>query len=140
LVVTMTGMSSPPELTRLQYMAEVAKDWVVSAFAAAADGDFVLAPHRFELDGSTVRRRELPRRSSEATNPLGIPARPSRPVAWARSEMLVVLHDAPAGAEAYEQEIIEILVVDDDVVLAEAAHVVRIPGVPPCLGSFWSVA
>jgi hypothetical protein len=117
----------------------VAKDWVVSAFAAAADGDFVLAPHRFELDGSTVRRRELPRRSSEATNPLGIPARPSRPVAWARSEMLVVLHDAPAGAEAYEQEIIEILV-DDDVVLAEAAHVVRIPGVSPCLGSFWSVA
>jgi hypothetical protein len=38
----------------------------------------------------------------------------------------------------YEQEIIEILALDDADVLAECAFVVRIEGLPPCLGPFWS--
>ena len=50
-------MSSASDLNTLGYLTEVAKDWVTSSFAATQDSEFVLAPHRFELTGSTVRRR-----------------------------------------------------------------------------------
>jgi hypothetical protein len=41
---------------------------------------------------------------------------------------------------AYKQEIVEIIGVEEDDVVAEAAMVVvRIPGLPPCLGRFWSI-
>jgi hypothetical protein len=62
-------MSTPQRLATLDYLAEVAKDWTISSFAAAGNSDFVLVPHRFELDGRTVRRRRTPRRSREAANP-----------------------------------------------------------------------
>lgn len=132
-------MPTPPTLATLEYLAEVAKDWVVAAFAAAVDGDFVLAPHRFELDGATVLRSKVTRRSREAVDPLAVRSRSRRSTAWARSDTLTVLHDAPSGPVAYEQEIVEILVVVDDAVIAQAAHVVRTVDLPPCLGGFWSV-
>jgi hypothetical protein len=49
-----------------------------------------------------------------------------------------VLFDTEDGTVAREQEAIEILAMDDCDVLAEAAFIVRILDVPPCLGPFWS--
>ena len=39
----------------------------------------------------------------------------------------------------YQQEIVEIIGVEADDLLVEAAMVVRIQGLPPCLGRFWTV-
>jgi hypothetical protein len=135
-------MSSPPEprFATLDYLAEVAKDWVVSSFAAAEKSDFVLAPHRFEFDGSIVRRRRLSRRSREAADPLAFASRARTPTAWARSETVTLLAESPSESFAYQQEVVEILGVQEGDVLAEAATVVRIPALPPCLGRFWTVA
>jgi hypothetical protein len=129
-------VSPPPRLATLDYLAEVAKDWVLSSFAAAEDSLFTLDPHRFELDGHTVRRRRISRRSREATDPLPTAGRTRDPVAWAYSGVVTVLADLESGSVAYEQEIVEILGAEEDGVLVEAAYVVRIPGFPPCLGPF----
>jgi hypothetical protein len=126
-------MSSPPDLNTLGYLTEVAKDWVTSSFAATQDSDFVLAPHRFELTGSTVRRRSLPA-DCPAADPWANPV--DGAVAWAHSEKVTLLVDAGDETVAVEQEIIEILAVDGDDVLAEAASVVRITDLPPLLGRF----
>lgn len=116
----------------LDYIAEVAKDWVTGAFAAAEDSDFALAPHRFELDGHTVRRHRL---AAE----IDLAEAAERPAAWVRKDVVTVRGDAGYGRVEYEQEIVEILGVEDDDVLEEAAFVVRIPGLPPCLGPFWQM-
>jgi hypothetical protein len=129
-------MSSPPDLNTLGYLTEVAKDWVTSSFAATEDSDFVLAPHRFELTGSTVRRRSLPPGCPEATDPWANPV--DGAVAWAHSERAILLVDAGDETFAVEQEIVESLAVDGDDVLAEAACVVRVTDLPPCLGPFRS--
>ena len=133
-------MSPPPRLAALDYLAEVAKDWAVTSFAAAANDKFVLAPHRFEFDGSNVLRHRLPRRSREAADPLGFVGRPRNPMAWARSETATLFADSTSGSVAYQQEIVEIVGVEDDDLVAEAACVVRIRDLPPCLGRFWTVA
>jgi hypothetical protein len=126
----------PPCVRTLEYLAEVAKDWTVSAFAAAEAGDFALPPHRFEFRGSTVRRRRLPPASREAADPLGAVRTSRRPIVWAHAATLTLMADCVA----YDQEIVEVLGVEGDEVFATAASVVRIPGLPPCLGSFWTVA
>jgi hypothetical protein len=131
-------MSTPPRLATLDYLVEVAKDWVTSSFATAEDSDFVLVPHRFELDGSTVRRSRLSPDSREASNPLAAVGRARRAVAWARSGAVTLVADSGSGPVQFEQEIVEILGVDGDDVLADAAFVVRIPSFPPCLGPFWA--
>lgn len=124
-------MSTPPRLATLDYLAEVAKDWALSSFAAAEDSTFVLTPHRFELDGHTVRRRRLSTRSREASGPLAAVRRVRDPVAWARSDIVTLLADSESGSVEYQQEIVEILGAEEDDVLAEAAFVIRIPGFPP---------
>jgi hypothetical protein len=133
-------MSSEPYVAALDYLAEVAKDWALSGFAEAESSDFTLRPHRFELDGFAVLRRPLSRRSREAGNPLDCIGRSRTPTAWARSTTLTVLLDSDSGSEAYEQEIVEVIGVEADDVVAAAACVVRSPGMPPCLGPFWTVA
>jgi hypothetical protein len=133
-------MNSQPRLTTLDYLAEVAKDWAMSRFAAAEDSDFKLAPHRFDLNGSTVRRHPVARHSREAADPLTFASKWQTPTAWARSDMVVLITDCEDGESvAYQQEIVEIIGVEEDDVLAQAAMVVRIPGLPPCLGRFWTV-
>jgi hypothetical protein len=134
----MSSSRDSDQLPRLDYLTEVAKDWVVGAFASALDGEFVLAPHRFELRRCTVQRRTLPRGSREAVDPLSVAGRPDAPVAWARSVTLVRLADSPSGTVAYDQEIVEILGVQNDDVRSAAACVVRVSDLPPCLGRFWS--
>jgi hypothetical protein len=130
-----------PRVAVLDYLAEVAKDWVASSFAAAEDSDFVLAPQRFQFIGSTVRRGEVPRRSREAADPLASAGSAQPPTVWARSDTVTLLADSTdGGSVAYEQEIVEIVGVEEDDVLAEAATVVRIPALPPCLGRFGTVA
>jgi hypothetical protein len=134
-------MSPEPRLATLDYLAEVAKDWAVSSFAAAEDSGFVLIPQRFKFIGSAVRRSRVPRRSREAADPLASAHSAQPPTVWARSATLTLLTDATAGATvAYEHEIVEIIGVEEDDVLVEAATVVRIPGLSPCLGRFWTVA
>lgn len=127
-------MSASPRLSTLLYLAEVARDWVVSSFAAAEDGDFALVPHRFELDGHTVRRRPV----REATHPLESLERPRAPVAWAWTDVVTRSLDVDGERVDLEQEIVEIVGTEDEDIVAEAALVVRIPGVPPCLGPFWA--
>jgi hypothetical protein len=131
-------MNHPPRPATLDYLAEVAKDWAVSRFAGAEDSDFVLMPHRFELHGHTVRRRSITPEGHEAADPLKAAGRPPDPILWARSDVVTLLADSHSGPIEFEQEIIEILGVEDDDVLAEVAFVVRIPGLPPCLGPFWT--
>jgi hypothetical protein len=133
-------MSPPPRLGTLDYLVEVAKDWSVSRFAEAQDSDFAFAAQRFVLDRHTVRRRAIPRRSREASNPLQTVGRPRHPIAWARGEVATFLADTESGAVEFQQEIVEVLAVEGDEVLAEFALVIRIPGLPPCLGRFSAAA
>ena len=131
-------MSSASDLNTLGYLTEVAKDWVTNCFAATQDSNFALAPHRFELTDSTVRRHSLPARSPEATDPLPSFDAIDGAVAWARQQTMTVLVDSDCDTFAIQQEIVEILAVDGDEIAAEAACVVRITDLPPCLGRFWS--
>ncbi|MBV9006981.1 MAG: hypothetical protein JO181_20100 [Solirubrobacterales bacterium] len=58
------------------------------------------------------------------------------PTAWSHGTVVTLLVDSGSRTSAVEQEVVEILAVDGDLVLAEAAVVIRIPGLPPCLGAF----
>lgn len=97
----------------------------------------MLVPHRFELCGTVIRRVPIPAGTAEATSPFDAVTQVRRPTAWAHDTVAVVFADSETGAVAFEQEVVEILAMDDDDVLAEAACVIRISGLPPCLGPFW---
>ena len=129
-------MRSP--VRTLEYVVEVAKDWTVACFTAAQASDFALAPHRFELQGAAVRRHAISPDSPEGRSPLDSVRSARLPTAWAHEAALTVLADTDTGTEQYEQEVVEILAMEDAEVLAECAVVVRIDGLPPCLGAFWS--
>jgi hypothetical protein len=128
--------SPPPLLGTLDYLAEVAKDWAQHRFAAAKRSDFTLSPHRFELRGTRVRRRRISPCSPEAESPLAVAATTTGPTAWCRADTTLVFRDTETETVVSEQEIVEILVIDGDELLAEAAYVARMPGFPPCLGRF----
>jgi hypothetical protein len=64
--------------------------------ATARNGDFALAPHHFEPNGHTVRRRRIALRSREATNPLQAVGRTPHPMAWVRSDTVTLLADSPS--------------------------------------------
>jgi hypothetical protein len=128
---------STQRLATLDYLAEVAKDWTQSCFTSAERCDYVFVPHRFWLEGNTVRRRRIPRRSREAANPLQAVGATHHAVVWARSDVITTLADWELGTVEFQQEIVEILGVEQDDIFAQAALVVRIPGFPPCLGAFW---
>jgi hypothetical protein len=128
----------PSRLRTLEYVVEVAKDWTIAGFAAAQTSDFALAPHRFELLGAAVQRRALSASSIEAQSPLDAVRRARRPTAWAHSTVVTTLADTETGTIQYEHEVVEIVAMHDEEVVAECASVVRIEGFPPCLGPFWS--
>jgi hypothetical protein len=128
---------STQRLATLDYLVEVAKDWTLSCFTAAEDSNYVLIPHRFWLEGHTVRRRRISARSREAANPLKAIGVTKHPVVWARSDVITALADSESGTFDFQQEVVEILGVEEDDIVAEAALVVRIPDFPPCLGAFW---
>lgn len=133
-------MNSQPRLTALDYLAEVAKDWAINRFATAQNGEFSLAPVRFDLDGLSVRRHELVRDSREAADPITFAKDRREASAWARSDTVVLVADCEDGESVtYNQEIVEVIGLEGDDVLVEAAMVVRVQGFPPCLGSFWAV-
>ena len=128
--------ASSPRIAEIDYLVEIAKDWTVSSFACAQKSGFTLTPHRFELTGTCVRRSRLKPGSLEAASPLDAVPEVSHPTAWSHGTVVTVLADLESTTVAVEQEVVEVLAVDGDVVLAEAAAVVRIPGLPPCLGAF----
>ena len=128
----------PSEVSILAYVVAVAKDWTLARFAAAQAGEFVLAPHRFELCGNTVRHQAIPPQSAEGRSPFDAVRRTRHPTAWSHSAVLSVLAGPDSDLVEYEQEIVEILALDDTDVLAECAFVVRVEGFPPCLGPFAS--
>ena len=133
----MTGRSgTPPRIATIEYLLEVAKDWTIARFAAAEHSEFVLVPHRFELCGVRVRRHALPPDSREAASPFDAIARAPRPTVWSHSTLVTLLADSHAGTVEFEQEMVEILAMDGETVLAEAAAVIRISGLAPCLGPF----
>jgi transposase InsO family protein len=120
----------------LDYLPELAKDWARYRFATAKAGDFTLAPCRFELRRIVVRRSRVPRGLPEAESPLSVAERTARPTAWCRRDVTMVVTATDAGTVRFEQEIVEVLAIDGDELLAEAALVARVPGLPPCLGRF----
>ena len=126
-----------PRVGTLEYVLEVAKDWTCARFAAAETADFVLQTHRFELVGGAVRRRSVPPASLEGQSPFDAVHQTRRPTAWAHGTILTVLADSETGTDQYDQEIVEILAMEGTDVLVECALVVRIAGLPPCLGPFW---
>ena len=126
----------PPLLGSLDYLAEVAKDCARHCFATASRSDFALATSRFDLQRRGVRRRRVASGSAEAESPLAVADETTRPTAWCRGDVTMILIDTETGTVGYEQEIVEILAVDGDDLLAEAAFVARAPGLPPCLGRF----
>ena len=135
----MTGRSgTPPRIATIEYLVEVAKDWTLARFAAAEHSEFVLVPHRFELWGVRVRRHALPPDSREAASPFDAISRAPRPTVWSHSTLVTLLADSRTGTVEFEQEMIEILAMDGEMVLAQAATVIRIAGLPPCLGPFHS--
>ena len=133
----MTGRSgTPPRIATIEYLVEVAKDWTLARFEAAESSEFVLVPHRFELGGAGVRRHALFPDSHEASSPFGAIRRAPVPTVWSHSTSVTLLADTETGTVEFEQEMVEILAMDGDTVLAEAAAVIRIPGLAPCLGPF----
>jgi len=128
----------PPRIATIDYLVEVAKDWTLARFAAAQSSEFVLGPHRFELRGAGVRRHALAPDSLEAASPLEAVRRAPAQTAWSHSTLVTLLADSDTGTLEFEQEMIEILAMEGDIVLAEAATVIRIPGLAPCLGPFHS--
>jgi hypothetical protein len=131
-----SGSGTPARIATIEYLVEVAKDWTLASFAAAANSEFVLGPHRFELRGAGVRRQKLAPDSPEATSPIDAVRRTPIPTAWAHSTLVTLLADLDTGTVEFEQEMVEILAMDGETVLAEAAAVVRIAGLAPCLGPF----
>ena len=125
-----------PLLGSLDYLAEVAKDWVRYRFGTARRSDFTLAPCRFDLHPQGVRRRRVPANSAAAESPLSVAAQLTQPTARYRADVTMRRVEASTGTIGYEQEIVEVLAVDGDELLAEAALVARAPGLPPCLGGF----
>jgi hypothetical protein len=132
--------SASARIAEIEYLVEVAKDWTVGCFASAQDSEFTLAPHRFELTGAGVRRRLVMSGSPEAVSPLSVMAEFGDPTVWSHCAMVTLLVDSDSTTTAVDQEMVEILAVDGDVVLADAARVIRIPGLPPCLGAFGCAA
>jgi hypothetical protein len=133
----MTGRSgTPPRIAAIEYLVEVAKDWTLARFAAAENSEFVLAPHRFELWGARVRRQPLPPDSPEAASPFHATRRVPKPTVWSHSTSVTLLADCQTETVEFEQEMVEILAMNGETVLAEAAAVIRIPGLAPCLGPF----
>jgi hypothetical protein len=130
--------SVQPHLGTLEYVVEVAKDWVRAQFAAAQTADFRLAPYRFELFGAAIHQRAVSPASREGQSPFDAVRRVRHPTAWTHGTMLTLLADSPAGTAQYDQEAVEILAMEGTDVLVECAFVVRISGLPPCLGAFWS--
>jgi hypothetical protein len=126
-----------PRAGTLECVLDVAKDWTCARFAAAQTADYVLETHRFELVGGAVRRRSVPPASLEGQSPFDAVQRARRPTAWAHGTSLTLLADFEAGTDQYEQEAVEILAMEGIDVLVECAFVVRIAGLPPCLGPFW---
>ena len=126
----------PPRIATVEYLVEVAKGWTLARFAAAESSEFVPGPHRFELTGGGVRRHALAPDSPEAASPFDAIRRAPAPTAWSHSTVVTLLADSDTGAVEFEQEMIEILAMEGETVLAEAAAVIRIPGLPPCLGPF----
>jgi hypothetical protein len=125
-----------PRIAEIEYLVEIAKDWTVGCFASAQRSEFALAPQRFELTGRGVRRRRVKSGSLEAESPLDAGADLASATAWSHGTVVTLLVDSGSTTTAVDQEVVEILAVDGDLVLAEAAAVVRIPGLPPCLGAF----
>jgi hypothetical protein len=127
---------TPPRIATIEYLLEVAKDWTLARFNAAQHSDFVLTPHRFELHGTRVRRHALRPDSREAASPFDTIRRAPVPTVWSHSTLVTLLADSHTGTVEFEQEMIEILAMDSESALAEAAAVIRIPGLAPCLGPF----
>jgi hypothetical protein len=127
---------TPPHVATIEYLVEVAKDWTLARYAAAQSSDFVLGPHRFELSGAGVRRYALAPDSPEAASPFDAVRRAHAPTAWSHGTLVALLADSETGALEFEQEMVEVLAMEGETVLGEAAAVVRIPGLPPCLGPF----
>jgi hypothetical protein len=126
-----------PYVGTLEYVVEIAKDWTRARFAAAQTADFALPPQRFELLGAAVRRRPVSPTSLEGQSPFDAVPRAPHPTAWTHGTILTLLADSDAGTVQYDQEAVEILAMEGTDVLVECAFVVRIGGLPPCLGPFW---
>jgi hypothetical protein len=126
-----------PQVGTLEYLVEVAKDWTRARFAAAQTADFALPPHRFELRDTAVLRRGVSRASLEGQSPFDAVRQAEHPTAWAHGTILTLLADSETGTEEYDQEAVEVLALEGTDVLVECALVVRVAGLPPCLGPFW---
>jgi hypothetical protein len=126
----------PSHIATVEYLVEVAKDWTLARFAAAQSSEFVLVPHRFELSSAGVRRHALAPDSPEGASPLEAVRRAPKPTAWSHSTLVTLLADSETGTLEFEQEMVEILAMEGETVLAEVAAVVRIRGLAPCLGPF----
>ena len=134
-----TGKSgTPPRIATIEYLVEVAKDWTLARFAAAQSSEFVLGPHRFALRDGGVRWHALAPDSPEAASPFDAVRRAPAPTVWSHSTLVTLLADSDTGTVEFEQEMVEILAMEGEMVLAEAAAVIRIAGLPPCLGPFQS--
>jgi hypothetical protein len=133
-----SGGGMPTHLETLEPLVEAAKQWTLARFAAAQTSDFTLLPHRFELCGGAVRRHAVSPDSAEGRSPFDAVHRAKQPTAWAHGAVLTVLSDSDTSTVEREQEVVEILAMNDCDVLAEFAYVIRIDGLPPCLGPFRS--
>jgi len=127
---------TPGGVTTVDSLVAVAKQWTLARFQAAHSGSFVFGAHRLELRGAGVRGYALAPDSGEAASPLDVVARVPSPTAWAHTTVVTLLADSETGLVAYDQEMVEILAMDGEAVLVEAAAVIRIPGLAPCLGPF----
>jgi hypothetical protein len=108
----------------------------VRAFTRYESSRFVCIAHRFESAEAGFSRVALAAGCAEARGPCDAVTGVPTPTVWAHSTVVTLLAGAATDTIAFEQEVIEILAMDGEAVLAEAAAVIRVPGVGVCLGPF----
>jgi hypothetical protein len=131
---------TPTGVSTAEHLRALAKDWTRARLAAAPSSPALLPVHRFELSATGVRRIHVPSDSVEAESPVNAVARVGAPTVWVHSVVVTRIVDVGEEAVGFDQEVIELLEMEDDSVRAEAAVVLRIPGLGVCLGPFEGLA
>jgi hypothetical protein len=73
---------------------------------------------------------------AQAGSPCDVVARGTTPTVWSHSASVTVLAGSGPKTLEFEQEVVEILAMEGEAVLAEAAAVIRVAGLGVCLGPF----
>jgi hypothetical protein len=123
-------------MSSINLVAEAAQEYATDCFASTADHDFRLSAAVFECCGGVIRRVDYWSLPEEDVlhNECGADGY----TAWVMNATVPAqMVDDDGDVHAFEHEVVEIFAISDTggLLIGEAA-VVRVAGLPPCLGPF----